>query len=138
MGGAGLIVLDTHALIWWVNGDAQLTSNAKNAIEEELAKDGGSVLLSAISAWEVAMLVKADRLVLTMAMDEWLEAVSAIAGVRFVPLGIDVAVESTRLPGEFHKDPADRMIVALARQLNVPLVTADMKIRAYRHVRSIW
>ncbi|AWN17512.1 hypothetical protein SALB1_3318 [Salinisphaera sp. LB1] len=84
------------------------------------------------------MLVKAERLTLTMALDDWLETVSAIDGVRFVPLDNDVGVESTRLPGEFHTDPADRMIVALARHLNVPLVTADTKIRAYKHVHSTW
>lgn len=84
------------------------------------------------------MLVKAGRLILTMAVDDWLETVSAIECVRLVPVDHVVGVESTRLPGEFHKDPADRMIVALARHLNVPLVTADEKIRAYRHVQTLW
>lgn len=49
-----------------------------------------------------------------------------------------MAVESTRLPGEFHKDPADRMIMALARTLSANLVTADEKIRAYKHVKTVW
>ena len=133
-----MIVLDTHALVWWVNGDSQLSPNAKIAIENEQSTDDGIVLVSAISAWEIAMLVKADRLTLTMAVDDWLETASAIDSVRFIPVDNEVGVESTRLPGDFHKDPADRMIVALARHLNVPLVTADMKIRAYKHVQSIW
>ena len=133
-----MIVLDTHALVWWVNGDSQLSPNAKIAIENEQSTDDGIVLVSAISAWEIAMLVKAARLTLTMAVDDWLETASAIEGVRFVPVDNDVGVESTRLPGDFHKDPADRMIVALARHLNAPLVTADTKIRAYKHVQSIW
>ena len=58
--------------------------------------------------------------------------------MRFVPIDVATAVESTRLPGEFHKDPADRMIVALARHLNVDLISADEKIGEYRHVRSVW
>jgi PIN domain nuclease of toxin-antitoxin system len=133
-----LIVLDTHVLVWWVNGDNQLSTNAKNAIEKELSTKEGMVLVSAISAWEIAMLVQSERLALTMAVDDWLETISVIEGVRFSPVDNWVGVESTRLPGDFHKDPADRMIVALARHLNAPLVTADTKIRAYKHVQSIW
>jgi len=133
-----LIVLDTHVLIWWVNGDGRLSPKAKAAIEKELSTEDGIVLVSAISAWEIAMLVKADRLTLAMALDDWLETASCIEGLRFIPVDIHVGVESTRLPGEFHKDPADRMIVALARHMNVPLVTADSKIQAYKHARTIW
>ncbi|WP_344803762.1 type II toxin-antitoxin system VapC family toxin [Allohahella marinimesophila] len=130
--------MDTHTLVWWVHGDSQLSPNAKSAIESELSTEAGVVLVSAISAWEIAMLVKADRLTLTMGIDDWLKTVSDIEGVRFVPVDNEVGVESTRLPGDFHKDPADRMIVALARHLNVPLVTADTKIRAYKYVQSVW
>lgn len=121
-----------------MNGDSQLSATATAAIKDEIAAEHGVVLVSAISAWEIAMLVNADRLTLSMGLDEWLETAADIEGVRFVPIDNDVGVESTRLPGEFHKDPADRMIVALARHLNVALVTADTKIRAYKHVRSIW
>lgn len=73
-----------------------------------------------------------------MEVDDWLELAGEIDGLRFVPIDIEVAVQSTRLPGDFHKDPADRMIVALARHMNAAVVTADEKIRAYKHVRSIW
>jgi len=64
--------------------------------------------------------------------------VEEIQGVRFAPVDNDVAVQSTRLPGTFHADPADRMIVALARHLPAPLVTADPRIRGYRYVNTIW
>ncbi|MEX0827677.1 MAG: type II toxin-antitoxin system VapC family toxin [Haliea sp.] len=131
-------MLDTHTLVWWVNGDGQLSAKARRAIQTELASAEGGVLISSISAWEIAMLVKADRLTLTMGVDDWLETVASIEGVKFVPVNNDVSVESTRLPGDFHKDPADRMIVALARHLNAPLVTADAKIHDYKHVKSIW
>lgn len=136
MGRIGMIVLDTHALIWWVNGDKQLSAKAKKTIESELP--GGEVFVSAISAWEIAMLVAKGRLALTMDIDEWLETVASIEGVSFVPVKTDVAVQSVRLPGEFHPDPADRIIVALARHYSVSLVTADTKIRSYRHVKTIW
>ena len=133
-----MIVLDTHVLVWWVNGGDELSTDARGEIEREQAVDDGLILVSSISAWEIAMLVSRDRLTLTMSIDDWLETVGQIPAVRFVPVDNDVGVESTRLPGEFHKDPADRLIVALARHLNSALVTADEKIRAYRHVRTVW
>lgn len=133
-----MIVVDTHTLIWWANGASTLSSNASAAIQEELDDENGLILVSAISAWELSMLVDKGRITLAMDVDEWLETVSEIEGVRFAPIYKEVAVQSTRLPGEFHKDPADRMIVALARHFNVPVVTADEKIRAYKHVRAIW
>ncbi len=73
-----------------------------------------------------------------MAVDDWLAAASEIECLRFVPLDNAVAIQSTRLPGEFHSDPADRMIVALARHVSARLVTADARIRRYRHLKTIW
>ncbi|MCG7600078.1 type II toxin-antitoxin system VapC family toxin [Halomonas sp. McH1-25] len=133
-----MIVLDTHALLWWVNGDSQLSQSALETIEHELLADDGEILISAISAWEIALLVEKERLTLSMATDDWLDTVEEIEGVRIVAVDAATAVESTRLPGEFHKDPADRMIVALARHYNAELITADEKITAYRHVKTIW
>ena len=133
-----MIVLDTHAVIWWVNGGDGLSAEAAAAIDRERMSEDGIILISSISAWEVAMLVGRGRLTLTMNVDDWLETVGRIPWVRFVPVDNQIGVESTRLPGDFHKDPADRLIVALARHLNIPLVTADQKIRAYRHVHAIW
>ena len=131
-----MIVLDTHVLVWWVTGDPALSKKAKAAIERELA--GGDIVVSSISAWEIAMLVKHDRLVLSMDVSSWLSAVTQIDAVRLVPVDVDVATKSVELPGEFHKDPADRMIVATARKLAAPLVTKDNRIRAYAHVKTIW
>ncbi|MCX4162943.1 MULTISPECIES: type II toxin-antitoxin system VapC family toxin [Paraburkholderia] len=131
-----MIVLDTHALVWWVTADPTLSKKAKAAIDRELA--GGEIIVSAISAWEIAMLVDREKLVLSMDVASWLATVSAIEAVRFIPIDPETAVKSVELPGEFHKDPADRMIVALARKFSVPLVTKDEKIRAYAHVKTIW
>lgn len=133
-----MIVLDTHALIWWVNGDKQLSSVAQKAIAKELAADDAQILVSAISAWEIAMLIAKDRLVLTMDLDDWLATVESIEGVMFVAVSTELAVQSVRLPGSFHADPADRIIVALARHYAVPLITADRRIQAYQHVKTIW
>ncbi|GAB3627347.1 twitching motility protein PilT [Pandoraea terrae] len=131
-----MIVLDTHALIWWINGDALLSKRARAAIEHEL--DDGHIIVSAISTWEVAMLVKQARLVLSMDVNRWLATVGQIERVSFVPVDVEIALKSVDLPGDFHKDPADRMIVTTARALAAPLVTKDDKIRAYRHVKTIW
>ncbi|KAG0161834.1 hypothetical protein DFQ30_005343, partial [Apophysomyces sp. BC1015] len=104
---------------------------AKITIEREL--NGGRIIIAAISAWEIAMLVERDKLVLSMDVGSWLAAVAEIEAVCFMPVDIEIAVKSVELPGEFHKDSADRMIVATARKLAAPLVTKDEKIRAYAH-----
>lgn len=132
-----MIVLDTHALIWWVNDDERLSPPAAEAIKRELGNDG-QILVSAITPWEIAMLLEKGRMALAMDLDEWLSAVESIECVSVVPISSRVAVQSVRLPGEFHKDPADRLIVALARELNAPLLTADEKIQGYPHIKWIW
>lgn len=132
-----MIVIDTHILLWWVSGDKSLSATATKAIKETLAK-GSEVIISSISAWEIAMLIKKGRLVLSMEIESWLDEVTQIDGVRFFPVDNEIGIKSTMLPGEFHKDPADRMIVATARKLAVPLVTSDEKIIHYEHVKTVW
>ena len=132
-----MIVLDTHVLLWWVNGSDLLSSAAEKVIRKTLAQ-GGEVIVSTISAWEISMLIDKGRLVLGMDVESWFDEVTQIDGVRFIPVDNEIAIKSTVLPGEFHKDPADRMIVATARMLAVALVTADQKITNYEHVKTIW
>jgi len=84
------------------------------------------------------MLVARGRLGLAMDVTPWLAAVQEIEEVRFVPVDNEIAAQAVALPGLFHKDPADRMIVATARRFGSPLVTADEKILGYPHVRTIW
>lgn len=131
-----MIVLDTHTLVWWVSSDPLLSRKAKASIEKEL--DGGQILVSSISAWEIAALVARERLVLSMDATSWFATVGQLEAVRVVPVDTEIAIKSVELPGVFHKDPADRMIVATARKFSVPLVTKDEKIRAYPHVKTIW
>ncbi len=132
-----MIVLDTHALIWWVNGDTGLSDAAKASIEIARHTMSG-IVVSSITAWEIAMLVQRQRLHLTMDVSQWLATIASIPGVRFVSVDVDIAVQSANLPGEFHKDPADRIIVATSRKLGLPLISKDEKIRAYSHVKTIW
>jgi len=130
-----VILLDTHVLIWWANGESEkLSAAAIAAIEAEEQQR----LVSAISCWEVAMLVERGRLGLNVDIERWLNLVASAPRLQLLPLSPAVAVASTRLPGTFHADPADRFLVAQARHLNIALVTADSKIRAYPHVRSLW
>ena len=139
-----MILLDTHALIWWADGDHQrLSAAALAAIDQEIETAGrpdGSrgLLVSAISCWEVAMLVNRGRLALSFDVEHWLALLSSHPSVRLLALDPAVAVASTRLPEPFHADPADRFLVAQARELGIPLLSADSKIRAYGHVRSHW
>ena len=131
-----MIVLDTHVLVWWVSADPLLSKKAKAAIEHEI--DGGEIVVSSISAWEIAMLVQREKLLLSMSVARWLSSVAQIETLRFHPVDTEVPVNSADLPGMFHKNPADRMIVATARMLNASLITRDEKIRAYEHVKTIW
>ena len=132
-----MIVLDTHALIWWASGDTtRLSAPARKAITHQT--ETGSIVISSITAWEIAMLVQKERISLSMDVEQWLDTLRQIDQVRFHPVDNDIAIKSANLPGEFHKDPADRMIVATARKLAAPLVTADEKIRTYAHVKCIW
>ncbi|MFT4179387.1 MAG: type II toxin-antitoxin system VapC family toxin [Thermomonas sp.] len=132
-----MIVLDTHTLLWWASGATdQLSPVALEVIEAEL--DGGRIVVSSISAWEIAMLVARGRVALSIDTEEWLTLAGHIEAVAFMPVDNEIAVKSIELPGDFHKDPADRFIVATARKLGAPLVTADEKIRAYPHVRTVW
>ncbi len=84
------------------------------------------------------MLIEKGRLVLSMEFESWLDEVTQIDDFCFVTVNNEVVIKSTVLVGEFHKDPADRMIVATARKFSVPLVTADEKIRGYGHVKIVW
>lgn len=132
-----MIILDTHVLVWWVNGSGLPSSKASKAIQETLAQKR-EVVISSITAWEIAMLIKKGRLILSMDVESWLNEVSQIDGVRFMPVDNEIGIKSTMLPGEFHKDLADRMIVATARKLALPIVTADEKISQYTYVKTIW
>ena len=124
-----MIVLDTHALIWAVNNDPRLGTEARAALAD--AAQSGRAAVSAITPWEIALLVERERLRLGRDVAAWIDAVLALPGVGLVPIEPAIAVDSVRLPGAFHADPADRLIVATARCCGAPLLTADRAILDY-------
>jgi PIN domain nuclease of toxin-antitoxin system len=129
-----MIVLDTHIWVWWVHGDERLT---QTQIATITAHEADLIGVSAISMWEVAKLVEYGRLELPCPLEEWFEQALAYPGVQLLALTPEIVIESTRLPGEFHRDPADQIIVATARVYDCPLVTSDEKILNYPHVATI-
>jgi PIN domain nuclease of toxin-antitoxin system len=124
-----VILLDTHVLVWAVHDDARLGRKARAIIED--CTRNNHVLVSAITPWEIAMLSDKGRLVLNDDVARWIDRVLALPGIRLAVLEPQIAVGSVRLPGSFHPDPADRMIVATARFHQVPLMTADQAILDY-------
>jgi PIN domain nuclease of toxin-antitoxin system len=131
-----LIVLDTHAWVWWVGSPGQLSRRARQEIETAMERE--SVYVSSISCWEVALLVRKGRLELAIPIEEWIARCEAFPWLQFVPLDNRIALRSNRLPGELHEDPADRIIVATALTLGSPLVTKDRRLRDYPEVETIW
>lgn len=87
-----------------------------------------------ISCWEIAKLVEYERLTLPLPILEWFDSALSYPGVHLLDLTPEIAAESAALPGEFHRDPADQIIVATARIHDCPVLTADRKIRDYIHV----
>ena len=122
-------VLDTHALVWLVAGDPRLRVAARNRIKA--AAKGYELWVSAITPWEIGMLVAKGRLVLDRDVTAWVQAALALPGIGLAPLEPLGAIDSTRLPGTLQADPADRLIVATARHLEATLVTADKALLAY-------
>lgn len=131
-----MIVLDTHALIWWVDNPGHLSDAARTAIEPAMREH--KVFVSCISSWEIALLAIRGRLQLAIDVRDWLARCEALPFVSFIPVTTAIAVESTRLPDFPHADPADRIIVATALSLGAKLVTKDEKIHLYNRVKSIW
>lgn len=129
-----MTVLDTHIWIWWVHGDRALPAAARTLLD---ASESAGLAVSAISCWEVAKLVEYNRLTLPCSVSEWLRQALAYPGIRLIELTPHISVESTQLPGTFHRDPADQIIVATARVLDAPLATVDSKILAYPHVKLV-
>lgn len=131
-----MVVLDTQVWLWWVHDVSKLSKGAALAIERAEATDGMRV--SVISVWEIAVKSALGKLELSMDMDEWFRLARSYPNLVVEPVSAQDAIASARLPGSFHKDPADRIIVAMARRHGVSLVTSDTLIRAYPHVATIW
>jgi PIN domain nuclease of toxin-antitoxin system len=118
-----ILLVDTHTLIWMVEKFPRLGVQAAEALNR--AGRENRIAVSAITPWEIALLVSKNRMKLGADVMDWVHDALSKPGVRLVPLAPEIAVASTRLPFEMHTDPADRILVATARHLGATLVTAD-------------
>jgi PIN domain nuclease of toxin-antitoxin system len=128
-----VLVLDTHAWIWWAGAPRKLSAAARRAIDE-----AETIGVSAISCWEVATLVRRARLVLDRPASDWVALASVLPRLSVVPIDAKIAVAAGSLSESFHGDPADRLIVATALASKAALVTRDRSIRESRAVACIW
>ena len=119
-------LLDTHILIWWLNGDGPLSSAQRDILG---AADGSSpIRVSDISLWEIATLHSLGRLRLALPLRDWLEKAVAPPLVRRHGVSPAIAAEVAALPDSFQRDPADRILVATARVIGATLLTRDSRI----------
>jgi PIN domain nuclease of toxin-antitoxin system len=129
-----LIVLDTHAWLWWVAEPHRLSQNAREAIDR-----ADSLGIATISCWEVAMLAEAGRIELDRAVKTWVEQSLADVRTHPLPLTSAVAVGAALLGREgFVGDPADRIIYATARAAGASLLTRDEALRAFDPRSTVW
>ena len=130
-----MIVLDTHAWWWAVSEPGQLSPKARQLIRKTPSEQRA---IASISIWEFAMMVTRGRIKLSISPDEWLDYAINKTGITILYLNSKIALESCNLPGDFHKDPADRIIVAATRVSRSKLITKDQKIIEYPHVTTVW
>jgi PIN domain nuclease of toxin-antitoxin system len=129
MSEAPSLLLDTHAAIWIVEGE-QLASAAVEAIDAAY-RAAATIFVSAITAWEIGMLVSRNRLGLATRPERWFQRLLAVPGVRQADLSPEILIASSFLPGTPPRDPADRIILATARDLGATLITRDRLLLKY-------
>jgi PIN domain nuclease of toxin-antitoxin system len=126
-----IVLLDTHALLWWWKIPQQLSPNAKKAIED----DSNTVLISAAVAWEVAIKTKTGRINFESLLAKWAELLTQDQFIE-LPITSDHGIRAGQLPLH-HRDPFDRMLAAQAQSQGLPIVSSDRIFDAYG-VRRIW
>jgi len=126
-----MLILDTHALYWWVNRTPdKLGQQRIDAIET-----AESLAVSAMTCWEMAWLVKHGRIILQLPVSDWLDQVEA-NGVAIIPASRSIAERAVLLP-EHHKDPVDRIIIAAAVEHQAQLVSVDGRFPDYRELAGL-
>jgi len=126
-----MIVLDTSALLYWTLDPAQLSSKASQALE-----GADQVLISSISIWEIALKVKLQKLILPLAIPDYVERLGRLEALEILPVDVQTWLDNLALPWE-HRDPADRTIVALAARYDCLLITSDRLIAGF-YSKVIW
>jgi PIN domain nuclease of toxin-antitoxin system len=129
-GLGGPLLVDTHCWIWYAAATRERLTNQHIHLIREAAT-AERLIVSAISVWEVAMLEAKNRIQLQKPCTQWVQEALTMPGLSSAPLSPEIAIESNHLPGEFHGDPADGIIVATARVMSARLLTSDRNIRAY-------
>ncbi len=129
-----MIILDTHAWIWFVDNPAKLGKEALNAIEASIQNQ--TLYISSISSWEILLLEKKGRLKLSIPAEVWLERCEKTNLFSFIP--IDNSISRISVALDIHADPADRFIAATAIYLGATLITKDRKLRDSRKIKTLW
>jgi PIN domain nuclease of toxin-antitoxin system len=127
-------LLDTHIWVWMVDDSRRIPDHIVPIISDA---ENYPLYLPAISVWEVAKKVSLGKLQMSIPIRDWVMKATRSPFIELVPLSVEISLESTMLPGIFHRDPADQMIVATARNLDLVLLTADQKIIEYEYVKTI-
>ncbi|MEG4865249.1 MULTISPECIES: type II toxin-antitoxin system VapC family toxin [unclassified Microcoleus] len=125
MAGSMTVVLDTCALIWWSLDPEKLSQSAKDACQQMEQEKNGLVPSTAI--WEIAIKIKNHKLDLGVSIDDYIATLKKSNVIRIVPIDEDIWLESVKLEWE-HRDPADRVVVAVAKRSQAAIITADQKI----------
>lgn len=129
------ILLDTHVWVWYTSGNENLPKSTRKTID--LAAQNRSLWIAAISLWELSMLDARKRIILDMPCLEWINKSIELIPLQIAALTPSISTESCRLPGEFHGDPADRLIIATARVEGLSLITRDTKILNYGRTKYV-
>ena len=124
------ILLDTHIALWLDSGDERLRLSTRDLIDNCWRNDG-TVLISAVTAWEVALLAERGRIDLDLPAADWIERFAAGPGVKVVPLSYRAAANAYRLHDFAYRDPADRLLIATSVELACPFVTYDARIARF-------
>ncbi len=131
-----MIVLDTHVLVWWLADPQKLTTSARRVIKA--ASGSQEVAVSAISLFEIATLLRRGRLQMSVDSGEWFAALQSLPELTIEPISAEIAWRAGEFDATLPGDPADRIIVATARELEAPLVTADDRLRADVAIETVW
>lgn len=128
-----MMLLDTHAWLWWCSDRKKMPA----PLVRRLAKEN-ELCVSAISAWEICMLVDKGRLKLSIEPRLAIRALASAEGIRMIAISDAIATEAALLGNHFHGDPADRFVVATACDLRAKLVTKDERITSAKLVETVW
>jgi PIN domain nuclease of toxin-antitoxin system len=131
-----LIVLDTHALVWWATDASALSARARRAIQTAARR--GPAVASTISLFGIATAVRRERLRLSVTLEQWLTDLRMLPDLHLEPVTAAIAQLAGSLDSSFPGDPADRIIVATAIELKGTLVTADARLRQSHRVETVW